>query len=99
MFLYNITVIVDSGAHEAVRKQIEQQIRPYRGMTVRLLKLLNSPHEGVTYCIHLHAETEAAITQFQQTYLARLQELTNADHPGQVLFFDSTMKYLTEFSS
>ena len=98
MFLYNVTVIADSDIHGAMREAIEQQLRPYPKTTVRLLELVDSPHEGITYCIHLYAEDEAAIEQFQQTHLQRLQQLANSEYAGKVLFFDSKMKYLIDFS-
>jgi len=97
MFLYNVTIIVDKDSHQAIRAQIEHQISSYQDPHVRLLELLNSPHEGVTYCINLQAASEETISQFQRSCLRQLKELADKDYHGKVLFFDSTMKYLTKF--
>src|SRR5690606_3371855 len=98
MFLYNITVIVDHDVHEALQKRITQQLHTSEGVTVQLLELVGSPHEGVTYCIHLHAENEEEIVQFKQEHLLNIQQIAYNDYPGKVIFFDSTLKYLTDFS-
>jgi hypothetical protein len=98
MYLYNVTVIIESGVQDAVRQRIEAQLFGHSdtGTPVKLLQMLDSPHEGATLCIQLHTETTEGIAAFQQHRLAPIQELTNREYPGKVLFFDSTMKYLND---
>lgn len=97
MFLYNITVIVDQDVHEAIHDKITRQLQASRGATIQLLELLESPHEGITYCIHFHAKDEEEIAKFKQEHLLNLQKMTHG-YAGKVIFFDSTLKYLTDFS-
>ena len=94
MFLYNITVVVEDDIQAAVRAKIEEQIKSYPSPHIRLLELVNSPHEGTTYCIHLSAANQADIQQFQELYLTYLQQLASQEYAGKLLFFDSTLKYL-----
>ena len=98
MFLYNITVVVEDEVRAVVRSKIEERICLYTEGTVNLLELVNSPHEGTTYCIHLLAANDAQIQQFQQEHLTYLHELANREYNGKVLFFDSTLKYLADLS-
>ncbi len=96
MFLYNVTIIVEQDVHEDVKKHIEQQLfnQPEAPEAVALLELLDSPHEGITYCIQLRTENREGIASFQQRHLAAFQQLVSTRYAGKVLFFDSTMNYL-----
>lgn len=96
MFLYNITIIVDHDVHEAIQKKITQQLHTGKGATVRFLELVDSPHEGITYCIHFHAKDEEEIAQFKLEYVLNIQQMVNDNYRGKVHFFESTLKYLTE---
>lgn len=96
MFLYNISVIAEQDTGESARKMILKHVHTAAaaGISVSLLELLNSPHEGITYCVQLHADDMESITLLQQKLLNPLQDEANRLHPGKVLFFDSLMKYL-----
>lgn len=96
MFLYNVTLIVENDIHEDVRRHIEQQLFSKNGApdNVTLLEMLDSPHEGITYCIQLRADNRDQISRFQNLDISAIQQLANQQYPGKILFFDSTMKYL-----
>lgn len=98
MYLYNVTIIVENGLQEAVKQHIETQFFAHRHVDGRLslLEMVDSPHQGVTYCIQLRAGARTEIAVFQQEYLTAFQESVRRDYPGKVLFFESVMKYLND---
>jgi len=97
MYLYNVTIIAEDGVREAVKQSIEAQLVGYRGdPTIALLEMMDSPHDGTTYCVQLRVDDVAQIEAFQRGCLSAFQESVGRDYPGKVLFFDSTMKYLNK---
>ncbi|WP_090604426.1 DUF4286 family protein [Parapedobacter koreensis] len=96
MYLYNVTIITENDIQDIVRQYIEAQIQGRRDekISVALLELLDSPHEGTTYCVQLRAENSEEIAAFQQHHLAAIQAFANQHYAGKILFFDSVMKYL-----
>ena len=97
MYLYNITVVMDDEIHEAARERIMTPLANHRsgGGAVSFLQLLDSPHQGTTYCIQLRTESESDIAIFQQQCLQTIQTLAEGEFSGKLVLFDSTMKYLT----
>ncbi|SFC21701.1 protein of unknown function [Parapedobacter composti] len=97
MYLYNVTVIAENGVEAAVKQHIQMQLATQRNdeTPARLLEMLDSPHEGTTYCIQLVTQDRPEITAFQKHHLTAIQALTDT-YPGKVLFFDSIMKYLND---
>lgn len=98
MFLYNITIMTESDSAAEVGNRIRDfkaQFAPESGgNSVKFLKLLDSPHEGVTCCLQLEVDTLSEILPFQQIHLEGLQALLEQKHPGKVFYFESTMEYL-----
>jgi len=95
MYLYNVTVIVADSVRETVLARIESTLATLQDHThLSLLELMDSPHEGTTYCMQLQTDDLDRITAFRDRDLAAFQLALNSDFPEQVFFFDSTMKYL-----
>lgn len=97
MYLYNVTLIAENDIGEAVYRYLTMQLTDGTHGTdnrPRLLEMLDSPHDGRTYCIQLLADNRDDITTFQQTRLASIRTHLEAVHAGKVLVFDSVMKYL-----
>jgi len=94
MYLYNVSVIVEESESQLVRALLISHLETARdkGLAVRLLELLDSPHEGVTYSLQLEAPDSEVVTAFQSDHLAALQAKTNQHHEGKVFYFDSLMK-------
>lgn len=94
MYLYNVSVIVEDSENQAVRALLVSQLELARrmGLSVRLLELLDSPHEGITYSLQLEAVDADAVAAFQAQHLAPLQAKTNQGHEGKVIYFDSLMQ-------
>ncbi|MFA6945545.1 MAG: DUF4286 family protein [Pedobacter sp.] len=86
MILYNVTIILDEDIQDDWLKWMQTE-HVKRVMNTgcfassRLLKVLDSPNEGITYCIQYIADSMEKYNEYKQTYAARLQ----ADFPEQFL--------------
>lgn len=98
MYLYNVTIIVENDISEAVKTRLHAEPFNEQGLDggFSILKLLDSPHDGATYCVQLRCKDKATIATFQAHGLAALQTGLNELYPGKVVFFDSIMKYLND---
>lgn len=98
MYLYNVTIIVENDIRNAVKQHIHNELLSKQGTdrSIALLELLDSPHEGTTYCVQFRCTDRTDIVAFQVNALTSLQTDLNAQHPGKVVFFDSIMQYLND---
>jgi len=96
MYLYNISVIVEEQAHEDLLAWVKNEWLPAIRHDVKFLKMIQTPHEGHTYCVQLVLDSEAAIEAFQQDYLYILQQHIAAHYTEKAFLFDSIMQYLTD---
>lgn len=96
MYLYNVTIIVENDIRDAAKSDLHTALfsEQQADRTIALLELLDSPHDGATFCVQLRCNDRTAITAFQTRGLASLQAHLNEMYPGKVVFFDSIMKYL-----
>jgi len=98
MYLYNVTIIAENDVSGAVKQYLHTKLfrEPNPDLSLALLELLDSPHEGATYCVQLRCHNRIDITAFQANRLTTLQAGLNELYAGKVVFFASTMKYLNE---
>ena|SRR5690554_5270289 len=101
MILLNITILADSDIHEALKSWIQKDFltsTKKEGLfeSLSLLKVLNSPNEGVTYALQFKAVDENVINQFRENQLISFQNTLQTDYPNKVYFFESLMEYLAE---
>ncbi|WP_159637475.1 DUF4286 family protein [Sphingobacterium composti Ten et al. 2007 non Yoo et al. 2007] len=94
MYLYNISIIVDNDRHEILIQWVKENWLNTLPNQAKFLKLLDSPHEGQTYCVQLVFEHPSDIPTFQKEKLAMLQGYIAENHLEKAFLFDSTMKYL-----
>lgn len=94
MYLYNISVIVDNDRHEQLIDWIKNNWLNELPEDTKFLKLLDSPHEGQTYCVQLIFHNPSDIPAFQQSKVILLQNHITENHHEKAFIFDSTMKYL-----
>lgn len=78
MIIYNVTVILDESIHAEWLKWMQEehlQAVMNTGCFVanRILKVIDSPNEGVTYCVQYTAETIEKYTEYQTTFAPALQ--------------------------
>jgi len=98
MYLYNVTIIVENDIRDLVKKHLHAELpSEQEGSGIfSLLELLDSPHDGTTFCVQLRCKDKADITAFQAGGLTTLQTSLSGHYPGKVVFFDSIMKYLSD---
>lgn len=81
MIIYNETIIVDEGIYKEwldymLTVHIPAVMATGHFDSYTILKVLDSPNEGVTYCIQYHANSLENYNQFNNIHQQRLQ----ADH-------------------
>lgn len=94
MYLYNVSIIIEPSAHIQIVTWIENLLRQQNNENLHFLQMLDSPHEGHTYCLQLIAQEEQEIEIFKSLVLSALQQYITDEHRDKAFVFDSTMKYL-----
>lgn len=93
MFLYNVSIIVEDASHSQVFDWLSNIVKN-QTLPIKLLKMLDSPHEGTTYCIQLTTADDAIIDAFQQSILLELQAYIGQHHREKAFIFDSKMEFI-----
>lgn len=94
MYLYNISIIVEDKSHDNLIEWVQKKWLPSVTVETKFLKMLNTPHEGHTYCVQLVVKNESEIEDFQQNHMQTLQAHISQHHLEKAFIFDSTMQYL-----
>ena len=99
MLLYNVTLILEESAADEWLQWMQETHIPAvmaTGMFVsnRLLKVLDSPNEGVTYCTQYVAETQENYDQYQQIYAPALQADSNAKFENRFVAYRTLMEFV-----
>ncbi len=99
MLLYNVTLILEESAADEWLQWMQETHIPAvmaTGMFVsnRLLKVLDSPNEGVTYCTQYVAETQENYDQYQQIYAPALQADLNAKFENRFVAYRTLMEFV-----
>ncbi|WP_293790097.1 DUF4286 family protein [uncultured Pedobacter sp.] len=99
MFLYNVTLILEDAAAEEWLQWMQDIHIPEvmaTGMFVsnRLLKVVDSPNEGVTYCAQYVAETLDHYNSYQETFAPALQAELNEKFKNRFVAYRSLMEFV-----
>ena len=94
MYLYNVSIISEESVHQELVSWMKENLLATTNFSPKLLEMLHSPHEGVTYCLQIQVSSEDDIAQFQQDHLIHLQNEILSKYKDKAFVFDSTMKYL-----
>ncbi len=94
MILYNISIIIEDRSHDQVVNWLKSHLRTST-YEINFLKMLDSPHEGTTYCVQLLAADDTVIFKFQEDVVAEMQTYLTAHHPERAFIFESKMQYLS----
>ncbi len=99
MLLYNVTFIIEETvAVEWLQWMNELHIPEIMNTgkfaSYRLLKVLDSPNEGVTYCVQYIAESEADYNEYKAKYAPALQAKLTAKFENRVLSFRTLMEFV-----
>ncbi|HVW96549.1 MAG TPA: DUF4286 family protein [Mucilaginibacter sp.] len=97
MIIFNDTVIIEESVHEKWLDWMQQVYIPAVMETgyfksYQVLNVIDSPNEGVTYCVQYYAETIDDFNQFYGKHLHQLQELHNNEFENQFVMFNTLMK-------
>jgi len=99
MFLYNVTLILDDAAAEEWLQWMQDVHIPEvmaTGMFIsnRLLKVVDSPNEGVTYCAQYVAETLDHYTKYQEVFAPALQAQLNERYKNRFVAYRTLMEFV-----
>lgn len=99
MFLYNVTIIIEEEAAEEWLKymnefHIPEVMATGKFISNRLLKIIDSPNEGVTYCSQFVLENLAEYEDYQQNYATKLQADLQQKFENKFVSFRSLMEFI-----
>ncbi|TBO42011.1 DUF4286 family protein [Pedobacter kyonggii] len=99
MFLYNVTLIIDDAAAEEWLQWMQDVHIPEvmaTGMFIsnRLLKVIDSPNEGVTYCAQYVAETLDHYNKYQEVFAPALQAELNERYKNRFVAYRTLMEFV-----
>jgi len=58
----------------------------------QILNVIDSPNEGVTYCVQYHADNIENFNQFYSKHLHELQAIHNHEFENQFVLFNTLMQ-------
>lgn len=93
MYLYNASLIVEESAHNDLLIWTKQLLAT-KATAVRLLKMLDSPHEGHTYCLQAEVDGQEDIQELRIGLINELQQYIDHHHREKAFLFESVMEYL-----
>lgn len=99
MLLYNVTTIIDDTAADSWLKWMEDVHIPNvmasgKFVSYRLLRVLDSPNEGVTYCAQYVVEHMADYQDYQEKFAPALQAEVNERFENKFVSFRTLMEYI-----
>jgi len=99
MLLYNVTSIIEDASADRWLQWMQEVHIPKvmaTGMFVsyKLLKVLDSPNEGVTYCTQYFAEHMENYQEYQQHFAPALQAEVAELFNNQAVSFRTLMEYV-----
>ncbi|MCZ4242768.1 DUF4286 family protein [Pedobacter punctiformis] len=99
MLLYNVTLILDDAAAEEWlqwAQDIHIPVVMATGLFVshRLLKVLDSPNEGITYCVQYVAESQEQYNQYLNIHAPALQEDLNTKFKNRFVAYRTLMEFV-----
>ncbi|WP_421941412.1 DUF4286 family protein [Pedobacter sp.] len=99
MLLYNVTLILeDSVAEEWLQWMQEVHIPQVMGtgmfVSHRLLKVVDSPNEGVTYCAQYVVDNLSLYNEYQDKYAPELQAELNERYKNRFVAYRTLMEFV-----
>jgi len=99
MLLYNVTSIIDDAAADRWLQWMQETHIPKvmetrKFVSYRLLKVLDSPNEGVTYCAQYVAENMEDYLEYQENFAPKLQAEVLQHFENQLVAFRTLMEYI-----
>ena len=100
MILYNITVIIDEGIETEWLKWINETFIPEALssnllVSSRVLKVLDSPNEGITYCLQFISDSIENYNEFKDIHAPALLNSHALKFENQFVFFSTIMEFVS----
>ena len=97
MIIYNETVIIEEATHREWLRWMQQEQIPNIMATGcftshQMLTVLDSPNEGVTYCIQFHTDTIDNINRYYELYLQDFHNRLNQRFENRFVMFNTLME-------
>lgn len=97
MLLYNVTLIIEEDVAPdwllwMKEMHIPQVMATGKFVSNRLLKVVDSPNEGVTYCAQYMVENIADYNDYQQNFAAALQADLQSKFENKLVAFRTLME-------
>jgi hypothetical protein len=99
MLLYNITIILEEAAEGDWLAWMQNEHIPMvmdtgKFVSNRLLKVVDSPNEGVTYCVQYVADNMSDYESYRLEHAPALQEELNIRFKDRHVAFRTLMEYV-----
>jgi hypothetical protein len=99
MILYNVTVILDEDIHESwinwlKRDCLKNMMATDHFISHRVLKVLDSPNEGFTYCIQFIAESLEKYNNYKHLTVDLLENNAPAEFMNKFVVFSTLMEFI-----
>jgi len=99
MLLYNVTIIIEDAAADEWLQWMQEIHIPEvmatgKFVSNRLLKVLDSPNEGVTYCVQYVAENLNDYNDYQQIHAPALQADLQSKFENKLVAFRTLMEFI-----
>ena len=100
MLLYNLTLIVEETVSEEFLNWIKQTyipsaIEPNLFVSNRLLKVVDSPNEGVTFCLQFVAENERDYQDYKNNFAPQLEVALNTKFANRFVSYSTLMEFIS----
>lgn len=97
MIIYNETIIVDEGIHKQWLSWMQTEYIPQVMKTgyfnsYKILNVLDSPNEGVTYCVQYLTDSQEKYNQFNLHHFLGLQATHQQQFENQFVLFNTLMQ-------
>lgn len=99
MILYNVTIILDEEIHESWikwmnRAYLKNIMATGYFISYRLLKVLDSPNEGLTYCIQFIGDSIEKYNSYLHLHADLLQNNVPAEFINKFVVFSTLMEFI-----
>ena len=99
MILFNITIILDNEIHNEwlhwmKTRQIPDIMNTGCFVSNRLLHVLDSPNEGVTYCVQYISDSLKKLNEFKQKHEHSIQAKLPEQFNNKLVLFSTVMEFI-----
>jgi len=97
MIVFNDTIIIEESVHQDWLEWLKAIYIPAMMDTgyfksYQVLTVIDSPNEGVTYCVQYHAESMADFNKFYNQHFHKLKALHSQQFENQFVIFNTLMQ-------